>query len=69
MLEVSDSLMLAQQERHFPITKAIYAFSLRLGDGMAVASGMGLWGMAMLGLTLACVSVLLGRKLGAVFRV
>ncbi len=68
MLEVSDSLVLAQQEQHFPITKAIYSFAERLGDGPGIASGMGLWGMLLLATTLAGVSVLLGKKLGAVFR-
>jgi len=34
MLEVSDSLILAQQETHYyPITKAIFAFANRLADG------------------------------------
>ncbi|MHC5007882.1 MAG: ABC transporter permease, partial [Planctomycetota bacterium] len=33
MLEVSDSLILAQRETHFPITKAIYVLFERLGDG------------------------------------
>lgn len=69
MLEVSDSLILAQRERFYPITKAIYAFSERLGDGYAIASAMGVWGMALLTVTLVGASVLLGRKLGAVFRV
>jgi len=69
MLEVSDSLILAQQERHYPITKAILAFSERLGDGPAIASGMGVWGMALLTTTLVGVSVLLGKRLGSVFRV
>ncbi|MFG0258155.1 MAG: ABC transporter permease [Phycisphaerales bacterium JB043] len=69
MLEVSDSLMLAQQERHYPITKAIYMFSMRLGDGVHIASGMGVWGMALLTATLVGVSILLGKKLGSVFRV
>lgn len=68
MLEVSDSLILAQQEAHFPITKAIYTFSFRLGDGMAIACGMGVWGMLLLTVTLVGVSLLLGRTLGAVFR-
>lgn len=68
MLEVSDSLILALQEAHFPITKAIYAFSDRLGDGAAIASAMGVWGMALLALTLVGASILLGRKLGALFR-
>jgi len=69
MLEVSDSLILAQQEKHYPITKAILAFSERLGDGPGIASGMGLWGMALLTVTLVGVSALLGKKLGSVFRV
>lgn len=69
MLEVSDSLILAQQSRHFPITKAIYAFTGRLGDGVAIASAMGVWGMALLTVTLVGASVLMGKKLGSIFRV
>ncbi|MDX2114069.1 MAG: iron ABC transporter permease [Planctomycetota bacterium] len=69
MLEVSDSLILAQQEKHFPITKAIYTFADRLGDGAAIASAMGVWGMALLTVTLIGASILMGRKLGAIFRV
>lgn len=69
MLEVSDSLILAQQPRHYPITKAIFAFSERLGDGPAIASAMGVWGMALLGVTLLAASILLGKRLGAIFRV
>jgi iron(III) transport system permease protein len=68
MLEVSDSLILAQRERFYPITKAIYTFSERLGDGYAIASAMGVWGMALLATTLAGSSILLGKKLGAMFR-
>lgn len=69
MLEVSDSLILAQQEKHFPITKAIYVFADRLGDGASIASAMGVWGMALLATTLIGASVLMGKKLGAIFRV
>ncbi|MBM4108848.1 MAG: iron ABC transporter permease [Phycisphaerae bacterium] len=69
MLEVSDSLILAQQPRHYPITKAIFAFSERLGDGPAIASAMGVWGMSLLAVTLFAASLLLGKKLGAIFRV
>lgn len=69
MLEVSDSMILAQQERHFPITKAIFAFTDRLGDGISIASAMGVWGMALLATTLVGASVLMGKKLGAMFRV
>lgn len=69
MLEVSDSLILAQQQQHYPITKAILAFTMRLGDGPYVASAMGVWGMALLTLTLVGASALMGKKLGAIFRV
>lgn len=69
MLEVSDSLVLAQQERFFPITKAIDSFAERLGDGVAIACGMGVWGMLLLTITLVGASLLLGKALGAVFRV
>ena len=69
MLEVSDSLILAQQEMHYPITKRIFAFTMRLGDGPFIASAMGVWGMTLLALTLFGASMLLGKKLGAIFRV
>ncbi len=69
MLEVSDSLILAQQQRHYPITKAIFSFLNRLGDGPFIASAMGVWGMALLTVTLVGASVLIGKRLGAIFRV
>ncbi len=68
MLEVSDSLILAQQTKHYPITKAIFEFWNRLGDGAYVASAMGVWGMALLTVTLVGASVLMGKKLGSIFR-
>ncbi|MBL8758125.1 MAG: iron ABC transporter permease [Phycisphaerae bacterium] len=69
MLEVSDSLILAQQERQYPITKAIFTFANRLADGPYIAAAMGVWGMALLTVTLVGASVLLGKRLGAIFRV
>ncbi len=69
MLEVSDSLILAQRQDDFPITKAIWEFYNRLGDGPYIASAMGVWGMALLTITLVGASVLMGKKLGAIFRV
>ncbi|MEM8738931.1 MAG: iron ABC transporter permease, partial [Planctomycetota bacterium] len=68
MLEVSDSLVLAEKEPHYPITKAIWTLFNRLGDGKYLASAMGVWGMVLLTVTLAGASVLMGRRLGAVFR-
>ncbi|MDX2118087.1 MAG: iron ABC transporter permease, partial [Planctomycetota bacterium] len=69
MLEVSDSLLLAQQTKDYPITKMIFAFTERLGDGPYIASAMGVWGMALLTVTLFAASSLLGKKLGSIFRV
>jgi iron(III) transport system permease protein len=68
MLEVSDSMILAQQIAHFPITKAIYAFADRMGDGQGIAAAMGVWGMALLAITLVGASLTMGKKLGALFR-
>ena len=69
MLEVSDSLILAQKEQHYPITKAIYDLFIRLGDGRYIASAMGVWGMALLTVTLVGAGMLMGKRLGAIFRV
>ncbi|MCA9304144.1 MAG: iron ABC transporter permease [Phycisphaerales bacterium] len=69
MLEVSDSLILAQKGEHFPITKMIYEFTTRLGDGPYIASAMGVWGMCLLTVTLFGASLLLGKKMGSIFRV
>jgi iron(III) transport system permease protein len=69
MLEVSDSLMLAQQADYMPITKAIFELFQLLGTGKYVAAALGVWAMAFLTTTLVGSSLLLGKKLGAVFRV
>jgi len=69
MLEVSDSLILAQKMQDFPITKAIYELYQLLGDGRFVASALGVWAMAFLGVTILGASLILGKKLGAIFRV
>lgn len=69
MLEVSDSLILAQKQAYYPITKAIYELFQLLGDGKFLASALGAWAMAFLGITIAGLGLLLGRKLGAIFRV
>ena len=69
MLEVSDSLVLAQKQLYYPITKAIYELFQLLGDGKGIASALGVWAMAFLGITIIGLTVLLGKKLGALFRV
>jgi iron(III) transport system permease protein len=69
MLEVSDSLILAQKQQDFPITKAIYELYQLLGEGRFVASALGVWAMAFLAVTIVGASLILGKKLGAIFRV
>lgn len=69
MLEVSDSLMLAQQAQFYPITKTIYELFQLLGTGRYLASALGVWAMLFLTVTIVGVSVLLGKKMGALFRV
>ena len=69
MLEVSDSLLLAQRQQDFPITKAIYELYQLLGEGRYIASALGVWAMVFLGVTILGASIVLGKKLGAIFRV
>ncbi|MGD0768928.1 MAG: iron ABC transporter permease [Tepidisphaeraceae bacterium] len=69
LLEVSDSIILAQKAAYFPITRAILELSQRLGDGLYIASALGVWTMLLLTVTLLAANQLLGRKMGAVFRV
>ncbi|HEY6077918.1 MAG TPA: iron ABC transporter permease [Polyangiaceae bacterium] len=51
MLEVSDSLILAQQQAHYPITKAIYELSQLVGEGRLLAAALGVWAMVLLATT------------------
>jgi iron(III) transport system permease protein len=69
LLEVSDSLILAQKSAFFPITRAILELAARLGDGIYIASALGVWAMCLLALTLLIASSVLGRKIGAIFRI
>ena len=68
MLEVSDSLLLAQKQEYYPITKAIYELFQLLGTGRGIASALGVWAMAFLGTTILGASLLLGKRMGALFR-
>ncbi len=67
MLEVSDSLILAQQAEHFPITKAIYALLNTLGNGYELASALGVWAMVFLGIAIVGAVSLAGKR-GGLFR-
>jgi iron(III) transport system permease protein len=68
MMEVSDSLILAQSEGFYPITKAIYALVDGLENGINTASALGTWAMALLGAGLLWASVLMGKRIGQMFR-
>jgi len=68
MLEVSDSLILAQQAQHFPVTKAIYILLSKLGNGHEIASALGVWAMVFLGVAIAGAFVMVGRRSGSLFR-
>lgn len=69
MLEVSESLILAQQDKHYPITKAIWELSQRLGEGQYIASALGVIGMLILIACLLGAGRVLGGKLGEIFRI
>jgi iron(III) transport system permease protein len=68
MLEVSDSLILAQKQAFYPITKSILELFQMLGDGKFIASALGVWAMTFLGITIVGLGLVLGKKLGAIFR-
>ncbi len=68
MLEVSDSLMLAQQQKHYPITKQMYAAFDASPESINVAAALGVVGMLLLGGSMLIASTLMGKRLGAIFR-
>ena len=68
MLEVSDSLILAQTSQYYPITKAIYTLA-GPADTTNLAAALGSFGMVLLTVTLVLANLLLGKRLGALFRV
>ncbi len=68
MLEVSDSLILAMEEKFYPMTKAIYMLMARLGDGPMIASAMGVLGVILLAASLWGAQRLMGRRMGDLFR-
>ena len=68
MLEVSDSLILAQQRDFWPVTRVIYELAVQLGSGPALACAFGAWAMCFLGACLAAAAVFLGKGPSALFR-
>jgi iron(III) transport system permease protein len=69
MLEVSDSLVLVQKQAYWPVTRGIYELFQRLGDGPYIASALGAWTMLLMMLVILFVNSLLGKRLGALFRI
>ena len=68
MLDVSDSLILAMKDQFYPLTKAIYALYLEHGNGELIASALGIVGMLILATCIIGSSLLLGKKMGELFR-
>jgi iron(III) transport system permease protein len=68
MLEVSDSLILAQRQATYPITKAIFELYALLGDGHQVAAALGLWAMLFLAAAVGFARSVLGRRDGGLFK-
>jgi iron(III) transport system permease protein len=68
MLEVSDSLILAQKQQYYPITKAIYELINLLGEGPFLACSLGVWAMTFLAITIISASIFMGKNLGAIFK-
>jgi iron(III) transport system permease protein len=68
LLEVSDSLMLAREERYFPITRAILGLLMRPDAGDNIASALAVFAMALLAVSLLAANIALGRRLGELFK-
>lgn len=68
MLDVSDSMILAMKDQFYPITKVIYALYLEQGSGEFVASALGMLAMVILTLCILGASVILGKKMGELFK-
>ena len=68
MLEVSDSLILAQQTEHYPITKAIYTLLSTLGNGVQLSAALGVWAMVFLSVAIIGAAMI-GGKRGGLFKV
>jgi iron(III) transport system permease protein len=68
MLGVSDSMVLAQKQQFYPITKAIYELVHMLGDGPFLACALGVWAMTFLAITIIGASTIMGKSFGSIFR-
>jgi len=62
MLEVSDSLVLAQRKEFHPITRVIFDLVQILGAGPAMACAFATWAMLFLAAALGAAAALRGRS-------
>jgi len=69
VLEVSESMVLAAKSEFFPVTREIYNLLGKIPDGDYVASALGMLCMLFLSAGLITASLLMGRKLGRMFRI
>jgi iron(III) transport system permease protein len=69
MLDVSNGMILAQETRYYPVTKAIYALMGRITPtAPSIACALGVLSMILLGASLFMASKLLGQKMGQLFK-
>jgi iron(III) transport system permease protein len=68
MLEVSDSLVIAQKRDYWPITRVLYSLTEILGNGPALACAFATWCMLFLACALWTASALTGRGAGRLLR-
>jgi iron(III) transport system permease protein len=69
MLDVSNSLMLAQEDRFYPITKAIYSLMGRITPtAPSVACALGVLALLLLAAALYLAAKLMGQKMGQLFK-
>jgi iron(III) transport system permease protein len=68
MLEVSDSLILAQKGAFYPITRVLFELVNILGPGPAIACAFAVWAMLFLASSLALAAALMGKQLSQLFR-
>ncbi len=68
LLEVSDSLVLAQTAPHYPITKQVFEL-VGLAADRNLAAALGVYAMGFLAIAILAANLLLGKRMGQLFRV
>jgi len=70
MLDVSNGMILAQEEPRYPMTKAIFALMGRITpNAPSIACAMGVLAMILLGISLYASSRMMGKSMGRLFKV